>query len=361
MIWRLTRHFFARMLDGEWSSTPGQWQSVVIGAVAAALPASLAMLSNGSGRQFAMVHEAQELALFTMLLSVSGLVALVQWQNLFPGRRDYLALAGLPIRPREIFLARFGAVSAFSILLVLCMNLLPAITSPPERSIAATVGCLSVFFGVVALQGVLLNVLPGKLFVRVSSVVQGVLIAALVLAGLYSWSIRDWGKPALARVQQFGWWAPPVWFVGLHERLAGVADPFYSQMAGCAMGFTVVAAAVTLACYVIGFRRYRRLLVEAPVHVAIPGRRTLLRVFVHDPRGDAVLQFLSKTLARSRTHRALWLAYIGGAIGVMFNSSIIDGGFFSRSHTLVKSIKFMVLFWPLSCTVVLLSGLRHVF
>jgi hypothetical protein len=33
----------------------------------------------------------------------------------------------------------------------------------------------------------------------------------------------------------------------------------------------------------------------------------------------------------------------------------------SRSHGLAKSIKFVVLFWPLSSTMVILSGLRHVF
>jgi len=44
----LVRHFLARMLDGEWSSTPGQWQSVVVGAFALLFPAGLLLVREGS-------------------------------------------------------------------------------------------------------------------------------------------------------------------------------------------------------------------------------------------------------------------------------------------------------------------------
>jgi hypothetical protein len=40
-------------------------------------------------------------------------------------------------------------------------------------------------------QGVLLNLLPARLFTRVSVYVQSGLIGAAFLAGLYSWTIRD--------------------------------------------------------------------------------------------------------------------------------------------------------------------------
>jgi hypothetical protein len=40
----LVRHFLRRMLDGEWSSGPGQWLPVASSAFAALLPAGLLLL-----------------------------------------------------------------------------------------------------------------------------------------------------------------------------------------------------------------------------------------------------------------------------------------------------------------------------
>jgi hypothetical protein len=44
----LVRHFLARMLDGEWSSTPGQWRNVVVGAFAMLVPAGLLIIREGA-------------------------------------------------------------------------------------------------------------------------------------------------------------------------------------------------------------------------------------------------------------------------------------------------------------------------
>ena len=90
-----------------------------------------------------------------------------------------------------------------------------------------------------------------------------------------------------------------------------------------------------------------------------PRRWTVLDLLGHDPRQRAILQFMGATLARSRTHRVIWLAYIGGTAALLINSAIVDGAvLFSRSRR--ASLEFLVLFWPLTCTAVLLPGLRHV-
>jgi hypothetical protein len=57
----------------------------------------------------------------------------------------------------------------------------------------------------------------------------------------------------------------------------------------------------------------------------------------------------------------IWLAYAGAALGVMINSSLIDGALLSRSGEIGKALKFALLFWPLGTSVVLLNGIRHVF
>ena len=392
----LVRHFLARMLDREWSPMPGQWQNVVVGVFALLFPAGLILVREGSlnpqdagkYRGLAMLASpepfraaalADELALLTLVFAVTGLLALIQWQNFFPGRRDYLALAALPIRSSQIFAARFGSGLVFSAALVVVMNLLPSIVAPLEfggrwqknpsflvnvgaQAVSAGLGCFFLLFAIVALQGILLNTLPSRLFARVSVYVQSMLIGAMLLAGLYSWSIRDWPQGLIATLPQFGAWAPPVWFAGLHESLLGDPDPFFHAMATRALSAVAAAAVLMAFTYLVSYRRYRKLLVEAPVQFEAPRKRQwgMIRMLTRQPQQEAILEFMAKTLARSRAHRVIWLAYIGAAAELVVNSSLIDGAFLARSEGWTTALKFLVLFWPLGTSVVLLTGFRHV-
>jgi len=392
----LVRHFLARMLDGEWSGAPGQWRQAAIGIVSLFLPAGLLLVREGTASasyssKYRLLAEAgahdairaaniaDELGLVTLLCSITGLVALMEWQALFPSGRDYLALASLPVRSRQIFAARFSTVILFSMGLVAALNLLPSLIAPAEfgggwqvdaawlaqaaaQAVASGVACFFTFFAIVALEGVLLNLLSGRWFARVSVYVQGLLVAVFLLSGLYSWSIKDW-KPALvAQLPEFGRWLPPVWFTGLHQSLTSVRDPFFAAMSGRGLRAAGFALAITVAAYLVSFRRYRQLLVETPVRLASARAWpwSLSRLLARSPCRVAVIEFMAKTLARSRTHRAIWLAYVGGAVAIMLNSSLVDGALFVRAHRMQKALEFLVLFWPLACSVVLISGFRHV-
>ena len=127
----LIRHFLRRMFDGEWSSSPGQWRSAAIGVVSLLLPSGLLLVREGTpdpnySSKYRLLAAAggtealraaamaDEIALLTLVLCVTGLVALLEWQSLFPSGRDYLAMASLPVRSRQIFTARFTSVLSFS-------------------------------------------------------------------------------------------------------------------------------------------------------------------------------------------------------------------------------------------------------
>lgn len=387
----LVRHFLGRMFDGEWGA-PGQWKNIAVGAVSLLLPAGILLVREGyldpraatkyrmlAGNVQAMhaAAVADELSLVTLVFCITGLVALLEWQSLFPSGRDYLALAGKPILSRQIFAARFLSVLIFSTGIVAAMNLLPSIIAPIEftgrwewhasfmqhigaQAAASGLACFFVFFAILALQGILLNLLPPRWFLSVSVYVQGALIAVLLLGGLYSWSIKEWQPSAIAKLSEYGAWLPPVWFTGLHESLAGGASPFFAEMSSRAVWAVGIAAALSVLTYLISYRRYRKLLLETTVQRTAPrfGRFGLLHLLARNPQQEAVMQFMAKTLARSRSHRILWLAYIGGAIAIMLNSSIVDGALFAR-HGGLKALRFLVLFWPLACSVVIISGFRH--
>ena len=345
----LVRHFLRRMFDGEWSSSPGQWRSSAIGIISLFLPAGLLLVREGAldpkyaskyrfleiaadttGLRAATI--ADQVALLTLMLCVTGLIALLEWQSLFPSGRDYLALASLPVRSRQIFTARFTSVMLFSAVVITAMNFLPSLLAPVEfgggwrfdtsfllqaglQAVSCGLGCFFVFFAILALQGVLLNLLSANLFARVSVYVQGALVGLFMLGGFFSWSMKEWKPETIARLPQFGAWLPPVWFTGLHQTLTGDRDPFFVAMARRAQfaaGLVVVLAIFT---YFISYRRYRKLLLEAPVRLARARiwRWSVLKLLARSPRREAVMDFMAKTLARSRTHRLMWLVYLGAA------------------------------------------------
>ena len=389
----LVRHFLARMFDGEWSAAAGQWQTVAVSAFALLLPAGVLLLRSGSVDQdrylrlsaltsaepFRAAALADELALLTLVFAVTALVAAIQWQSLFPTRRDYLALAGLPVRARQIFAARFVSILILSTALVVAMNLLPSVVAPlasggqwqknpsllvniGAQAAASGLGCFFILFAIVALQGLLLNVLHARWFARVSVYVQAALIGVALLAALFSWSIRDWPPNRMAMLPQLGAWAPPVWFAGLHERLLGDPDPFFAAMAHRGVYALLASVLLVVLGYVACYRRYQTLLLEAPVQLATPTARRwrLLRLLARKPQQQAVIEFMATTLARSRAQRVIWLAYVGAAVGIVINSSLIDARFAGRAAGTHSVLNFLVLYWPLSTSVVLLSGLRHV-
>jgi hypothetical protein len=101
----------------------------------------------------------------------------------------------------------------FSAILIGAMNLLPSLIAPVEfggtwrldasyalhagaQGLASGLACFFVFFAILSLQGVLLNVLPAALFARLSVYVQGGLTGLFLLGGFYSWSIKEFPSSA---------------------------------------------------------------------------------------------------------------------------------------------------------------------
>ncbi len=137
------------------------------------------------------------------------------------------------------------------------------VTNFTAHAASSAGACFFAIFAVIAIQGVLLNLLPPRWFARVTVYVQGVLAAVLFLTGLFSFSISGWSETT-AR------WAPQVWFLGLHEYLLG--DSQFSGLAARAVGGLSVAIGTTVVGYLISYRRYRRLLLKHPQRIDYAAR-----------------------------------------------------------------------------------------
>jgi hypothetical protein len=122
-FFELVRHFLTAFFDSEMVSIPGEWQKVAIGIFAALFSAGILALKTymqryahlqapefSSPQIYREAVRADLLPCIALAMALTALLTIVQWQSLFPSLRDCLALAGLPISTRDIFLAKSGAL-----------------------------------------------------------------------------------------------------------------------------------------------------------------------------------------------------------------------------------------------------------
>jgi hypothetical protein len=118
---RLTAHFFGRFFDKESISDGADSQAGVI--------QTLSMLAvPGLMLTFWMRISPYFFVSYSMI--VMGFVMVFKWDSLFPDRRDYLNLASLPIRYRDLFLAKITALCLFLALFALSSNFFATLMVP---------------------------------------------------------------------------------------------------------------------------------------------------------------------------------------------------------------------------------------
>jgi hypothetical protein len=270
---------------------------------------------------------------FFIVLSTTiiGLVMVLRWNRLLPDRRDFANLAALPISARDVFLANLIALVGLGFLFAIVVNgvswvLYPAVVTFADGSFSgylrvavshfAAVSCASLFafFAVFALVGVLMLVLPKRLFRSVSVVLRVSLVVAL-LAELPS-------NPAV-----FARFLPTVWFLGLYEDIAGFASPEMAHLGVRALWSLLTVVLASIAAYSLCYRRHYLRLAEsldligsASHRFRLPVPAWLERLLFRSRFERACLSFVLKTLLRSERHILFFGAYLG--IGLVLVPSV---------------------------------------
>jgi hypothetical protein len=382
----LLRHFVLRFFDSELITTPGQWVAFLVKSlpfVAAAFfmitPSLNAKYRHVAARHSADLYRqvsfADELWLITLTMAVVGLLATIKWQSLFPSRLDYMVLGSLPLKARQIFLAKLEALilvaaGAIAIVNVIPSVLFPAVSFSPLQvnssliahvAVHGTVSALAswfFFFGLVAVQGLMANVVPRRYLAQVSSYVQGLLISLMLVLITLSFSI---GMPVVKTVLRPEWavWLPPVWFLGLYQTLLGDSDPLLAPLAARALVALTSAIVLALATCFVSYHRRRRLAGDDAPRRSAGGRLAgaIFDWLVPDPRQQAVLVFMVKTLARSGQHRMLLMGYLGLAVALTLSGLV-------GIERLVRPTHVVSACFAYAHTVLLLFvliGLRHLF
>jgi hypothetical protein len=385
----LLRHFLLHFFDSDLITTPGQTAPALIGAFSMMLPWVFLFVDplRAKYRYFSQIAvpgpyrhivRADELWLITLMMSAIGLVTAVKWQSVFPGLRDYRALGTLPLRAWQIFAAKLAALLLVSTAAIVTLNLLPSLLFPAvsasrwqftpslggrvlAHAAACTSACYFFFFGLVALQGVLLNLLRPRAFGRVSGFFQGLLVAVMLILMVQSFSIDAQITDAALR-PEIARWLPPVWSLGLYQTMSGDPDPGMQTLANRALTALAVAVALALTTYLVSYRRHRELLVEGSTGQSRDRRWSgagaiLFRLVIPNPRQQAVIVFMAKTLGRSSYHRMVLMAYGGFGLAVLVSG--IMGVRRAVEPARVTAASFV--YAHVVLLAFLLIGLRHLF
>jgi len=414
----LVAHFLRRFLDNDLISPQADRHQVlaVIGAGLVTSGMFLTVLVSTKylfkplqSRGWTLVTSLDDTFLWSGLsLIVMALVALGSWDALSLDARDTAILGPLPIPRRTLVAAQFTALALFAGGFAVALNVIPGVLAPLIRVSRLPVGVAGVlryvaahltvtfasgalgFVSVLTVREVLRAVLGPTLFQRASAPVQGGLVvllatSLLLLPGQAAGVDGRW----VSATEAFA--MPPVWFVGLHETLAGdglanvtatrvpadaparmsleahearmigryrVHQPILRQLGGVALRALAVVFAIAAVACAWNNRRLPHLTVPRAGgrgRFRAAGARLVHRALVPDPLGQAGFVFTLQTLARSVPHRVAVAVTCGAAFAaaaVSLNRTDMAGGAMETPPLAAFAMQTWVL-------VILVAGFRY--
>jgi hypothetical protein len=392
-------HFFRGFFESDLLSVRDQLSAVfaTVAALLASFGLILPVLFNHKYRALdalpspALYHEAalaDKLMFICISMDLTAIATLLNWQSLFPDLRDFLILTPLPIERCQLFRAKLLALLLFATLLILSVNVLPSFSmtaimssrwqQPPANTLAKglvhitslfAACCLAayfVFFTLLAVQALLLNVLPSAWFASCSFAMQGMLVVlacaslplTLWIPSLHSFVAK---QPAALH------WLPPAWFLASGEVMLGAASAVMRQLASEAAWSLGIAVLSALLLYLLTYARNTDQLLKTPAIRQMTFLGTCLSRLLHalttTPEEAAICSFTMKSLLRSRVHKLLSAGIAGACLALVldgFTSLVIDQALHHRaiSH---YSLLSAVCSGPLIVAFFLLVGLLWIF
>jgi hypothetical protein len=374
----LTRHFVVRLLDNDLVSPQADaHQGAALGL--ACLVSASTFLTVLMGAKYVMtfypmpktnaISAIDDMFLFVSAsMIVLALAAVVAWDALVLDDRDETILGPLPIPRATIVWAKLASMGVLACVVLVALNgtasllhpatvlaILPASLTGALRLIgahaAATIGAGTFGFATVLAIRELARALTGPWWPAVSTRLQGMLLAALVATFLLlpGWMPRVATRLVAAEgeVAATTLASPPMWFIGLHQALAGdvvvdveplqvrplprrlqeqearalavyrAGQPASQPLASMAIAALAVSFTTALLAYLWNARRPAarpRTPARRRTALAEFATRFAGRTIVRTPASRAGFFFTLQTLGRSSQHRAA-LA-IGAAVGL---------------------------------------------
>jgi hypothetical protein len=265
---------------------------------------------------------SKEQSLISDMMLVVGLFTVVSWDNTFPDRRDVMVLSPLPVRPLTILLAKVSASGAIIGLSILALNIGSGFAWPlvlggvpgvlrfcPAYWLTMVAASLFLYCAVLTIQGFTALLLPRRIFLSLSAVLQlvayGLFLGAFFLLPTFT-NLAEWAD---ARNHRLLASSPPYWFWALFNQLNGSLPPeiaWLARRAWTGLGLAVFGAASSL---ILCYLRTMKKTVEEPDLVPRAGGLHWTPRF-GGPLQTAIVLFSFRSITRSRQHRVVLAFYL---------------------------------------------------
>ncbi len=347
----LVRHFLDRFFNSETASSDDEGKTRFVQvACATGLPMFVAAMylwpvyHDMLGRHRPYWARVSDHYLFVVYSMVAmGIITIFEWDLFFPDLLDIFVLSNLPIKNQKLFLARVTTIVVFVVGFLFCSNILatlalPMAIDPPNLGrflaghvLAVTASGLFAAASVLAAQGVLLVSLGARFFRKISLLLQGLFITALLMIlFLYPAVSGTLPAPLMHSNSTFVRYFPPFWFLGIYQRLmeGPSALPIYARLAQTGCIATLSAIAVAIVSYPLAYWRRTHELMEGPGTrdtrslLAKPVHRILHATLARIPAARAVFHFIGQTLLRVQRYR-IYLVLYGGMGLALVTASIL--------------------------------------
>jgi hypothetical protein len=389
-VLELTRHFFLGLFRSESFAGEDSFSPVFVQILGLLIAASWYIPVQVFGRYVEinalpdgyLYHLAYSIDTLWMLLVMSVLIALVavfQWPSLFPSQRDHFVLSPLPLTRIQIFGGKVLALSTFFAVCIIAITFLSSLVFPVIANgrwetrpyllraaalLTGTTTCtLFMVLAAIALQGLLLAILPVRWFRATSFSIQ----IALLLLILCAAPVLPY-FPGRQLVEGKSHWLllmPPAWFWGWNEQILGTTNSLVANLALRAKIALPTAFFLASTTYLISYLRYTRQAMES----VKKQRRPLLapaewisRVCTFSPKARAVSSFLINTLLRGQRQKLIFFLLAGVGLALIIENSVylVLSGIY-RPRELQGAIRSAVLSLPLTLSFFAMVALRRVF
>jgi hypothetical protein len=264
-----------------------------------------------------------------------------------------------------VFVGMFlGATNLFGELI------LPAVSGEAAWHMVLAHGVATLMAGLFAALfflavGSLLLCLFGAAQLRwISPLIRMMATCGLVLLVLHYALLGDFMLGMLQESHPWMRWMPPVWFLGLYEKILHGSDApaFATPMTHIALWATAVAGEVALLTYPLAWARARRAAIEGATAKRLgawPWMERLVHRVIRQSGERAVFAFIRQTLARSNRYQVYLMMYCGAglafAIGCGVSLHIQRGHIYpGLSPYGLHAILPLMIFW-------IIAGLRAAF
>ncbi|MFZ2054010.1 MAG: hypothetical protein WAU81_07410 [Candidatus Aminicenantales bacterium] len=385
----LSRHFFHRFFQNDIVDFEDQMKEKVIGGMAF-LAILGVQIANAILLKYPFLDEegpswVDKCYFFWIFMLLLGLITVVEWDVIFPDRRDYLNLMPLPVRLRTLFLAKSAsfflfiglfsaaahAPASFSFAYFLTRfrsnSFLFLLRYIAAHVIAGSAANIFLFFLCVFLQGLLMCLLSYGMYRRASLILRFVLMTSIVFLLIVSLTAsvsipQSFSNfPAMKESQaRFLYAFPPMWFVGLYEYLLGNRDAFFAALSRFAVWSVLASILTFFGTAAISYSHHLKKSQEVRRgRVFLKRTRDLLSrafdaVLLRNPTQRAVFHFFGQTLSRSPVHKMRLFNYLAVSSGI---SLIMLGTTqFMRGQTAPSNRTVLAI--PLVLSFSLLLGIR---